>query len=61
MTRLLGLSAVSASLAIAAYGMVAAVVGVRLRDAALVRSARAAAYMTFALMTIANLAMIFGL
>jgi cytochrome c-type biogenesis protein CcmF len=60
-TRILGVSAVYAALAIAAYGMVAAAAGVRRRDAALVRSARAAAYTNFVLLTIANLAMIYGL
>lgn len=61
MTRILGVSAVYAALAIAAYGMVAAAAGVRRRDAALVRSARAAAYTNFVLLTVANLAMIYGL
>jgi cytochrome c-type biogenesis protein CcmF len=60
-TRIIGYSAVLAALAIAAYGMVAAVVGVRRREAALVRSARAAAYTLFGLMSVANLAMIYGL
>jgi cytochrome c-type biogenesis protein CcmF len=50
-----------AALAIASYGMIAAVVGVRRREAALVRSARSAAYTCFALLTVANLAMIYGL
>jgi cytochrome c-type biogenesis protein CcmF len=50
-----------AALAIASYGMVAATVGVRRREAALVRSARAAAYTCFVLLTVANLAMIYGL
>ncbi|HUF50497.1 MAG TPA: heme lyase CcmF/NrfE family subunit [Longimicrobiales bacterium] len=61
MTRIIGLAAVYAALAIATYGMVAAVAGVRRREAALVRSARAAAYTNFVLLTIANLAMIYGL
>jgi cytochrome c-type biogenesis protein CcmF len=60
-TRILGYSAVVAALAIASYGMVAAIVGVRRREAALVRSARAAAYTCFGLLSVANLAMIFGL
>jgi cytochrome c-type biogenesis protein CcmF len=59
--RLIGLSAVAIALAIAAYGMIAAVAGVRRRDAALVRSARAAAYTNFGLLSAANLAMIYGL
>ncbi|HEX6307859.1 MAG TPA: heme lyase CcmF/NrfE family subunit [Longimicrobiales bacterium] len=61
MIRILGLSACMAALAVASYGVVAAAAGVRRRDAALVRSARAAAYTVFGLMTIANLAMIYGL
>jgi cytochrome c-type biogenesis protein CcmF len=60
-TRLLGYSALVAALAIASYGMIAAVVGVRRREAALVRSARSAAYMCFVLLSVANLAMIYGL
>jgi len=59
--RILGLSACIAALAIASYGVVAAAVGVRRRDAALVRSARSAAYTNFALMAVANLAMVYGL
>jgi cytochrome c-type biogenesis protein CcmF len=60
-TRILGLSAVTAALALAAYGMVAAAAGVRRRDAALVRSARAAAYINFGLMSVANIAMMYAL
>jgi cytochrome c-type biogenesis protein CcmF len=60
-TRIIGYSAVVAALAIASYGMIAAIVGVRRREAALVRSARAAAYTCFGLLTVANLAMIYGL
>jgi cytochrome c-type biogenesis protein CcmF len=52
---------VIAALAIATYGIIAAVVGVRRRQAALVRSARAAAYACFGLLTVANLAMVYGL
>jgi len=55
------MSAVMAALALAAYGIVAAVAGVKRRDAALVRSARAAAYIIFGLLSLANLAMIYGL
>ena len=61
MIRMIGLSACIAALAVASYGVVAATVGVRRREAALVRSARAAAYTNFVLMTIANAAMIYGL
>jgi cytochrome c-type biogenesis protein CcmF len=60
-TRIIGQSAVIAALAIASYGMIAAVVGVHRREAGLVRSARAAAYMCFGLLSVANLAMIYGL
>src|SRR5690606_21017658 len=60
-TRLIGMSAVMAALAVASYGVVAAVVGVRRREAALVRSARAAAYTTFVLLAVSNLAMVYGL
>ncbi|MGH7448703.1 MAG: heme lyase CcmF/NrfE family subunit, partial [Longimicrobiales bacterium] len=61
MIRILGLSACMAALAVASYGVVAVVVGVRRREAVLVRSARSAAYTNFVLMTIANLAMMYGL
>jgi cytochrome c-type biogenesis protein CcmF len=60
-TRILGYSAVVASFALAIFGLVAAVAAVRRRDAALLASARTATYVVFALMTIANLAMIYGL
>jgi cytochrome c-type biogenesis protein CcmF len=60
-TRLLGYSALVAALAIASYGMIAAIVGVRRREAGLVRSARSAAYTCFVLLSVANLAMIYGL
>jgi cytochrome c-type biogenesis protein CcmF len=60
-TRILGYSTIVAALAIASYGMIAAIVGVRRREAALVRSARTAAYTCFGLLTVANLAMIYGL
>jgi cytochrome c-type biogenesis protein CcmF len=60
-TRIIGSSAVIAALAIASYGMIAAVVGVRRREAGLVRSARAAAYTCFGLLSVANVAMIYGL
>jgi len=60
-TRILGLTAVIVALALAAYGMVAAVVGVRRRNGALIHSAQMAAYANFALMSLANLAMIYAL
>ncbi len=61
MTRILGLSAVWVALALALYGTVVAVLGVRRRNGALIHSAHMAAYANFGLLTIANLAMIFGL
>jgi cytochrome c-type biogenesis protein CcmF len=61
MTRILGLSALWVALLLAVYGVVAVVVGVKLRRRELVRSAEAATYMNFALLTLANLAMIYGL
>ena len=61
MIRIIGYSAGAAAFAIALYGMVAAFLGVQRRDATLVRSARAAAYANFALLTLANLAMMYAL
>ena len=61
MTRLIGTSAVAIGLALAIYGMIAAVWGVRAKNAALIRSARAAAYAVFGLMVVANLAMVYAL
>ena len=60
MLRLIGSFTVWAALALAVYGMVAGIVGVRTRNAALSRSARASSYTIFALMTVSNLAMIAG-
>ena len=61
MIRILGYSAVAAALALSIYGMVAAVWGVRAKQAALIRSARAAAYVNFGLLVLANLLMVYGL
>lgn len=61
MIRILGYSAQAASLALAVYGLVAAVAGVRLRRLELVRSAESAAYATFGMMLLANLAMVYAL
>ncbi len=58
---MIGYAAVAAALAVSLYGVVAALAGVRRRDVALVRSARVAAYVNFGLLTVANLAMIYGL
>ncbi|MGH7554533.1 MAG: heme lyase CcmF/NrfE family subunit, partial [Longimicrobiales bacterium] len=61
MTRIIGYSAVAAAFALAAFGAAAAVLAARRRDASLLRSARAAAFTCFGLLTIANLAMVYGL
>ncbi len=61
MTRILGLTAVIVALALASYGAVAAVVGIRRRNGALIHSAQMAAYANFGLLSLANLAMIFAL
>ncbi|MBI4408852.1 MAG: heme lyase CcmF/NrfE family subunit [Gemmatimonadetes bacterium] len=61
MTRLLGLSACAVALALAVFGAAAAVMGARLRRPELVRSAIAAAYANFALLLVANLAMVYAL
>ncbi len=61
MLRLIGSFTVWASLLLAVYGMIAGIVGVRTRNAALSRSARASSYTIFVLMTISNLAMIAAL
>ncbi len=61
MIRIIGYTAIVASFALAAYGLLAAVLGVRRREAGLLRSARSAAYAIFGLMTLANAAMIWAL
>ena len=61
MVRILGYSAVAAAVALSIYGIVAAVWGVRAKQAAMIRSARAAAYVNFGLLLLANALMIFGL
>ena len=61
MTRILGLTAVLVALCLATYGAVAAVVGVRRRNGALIHSAQLTAYANFALLSLANLAMIYAL
>jgi cytochrome c-type biogenesis protein CcmF len=60
-TRIIGLSAASIAFIVAIYGVIAAVLGARRRMPALAESARAAAFALFGLMTLANLAMIYGL
>ena len=61
MIRIIGYTAVVAAFVLAAYGVFVTVLGVRRREAALLRSARTAAYTIFALMSVANLAMIWAL
>lgn len=61
MTRVIGYSAVTFALALALFGVLAAVLGVRRRRPELVRSAEAAAYTNFVLLTLANLAMVYAL
>ncbi|MEX0890608.1 MAG: heme lyase CcmF/NrfE family subunit [Gemmatimonadota bacterium] len=61
MLRLIGFAAVAAAFAIAIFGIVAAVVAVKRRDAGLMQSARAAVYTNFVLMSVSNLAMITAL
>jgi cytochrome c biogenesis factor len=61
MTRIIGLTATCIALIVALYGMVVAVIAARRRMPRLAESARAAVFATFGLMTMANLAMIYGL
>jgi cytochrome c-type biogenesis protein CcmF len=61
LTRILGLTATTVALALALYGIVAAVMGVRQRKPELVRSARSAAYANFVLLALANFAMVYAL
>ncbi|HEU4564697.1 MAG TPA: heme lyase CcmF/NrfE family subunit [Gemmatimonadaceae bacterium] len=61
MTGALGYSAVLVALGIATIGMIVAVIGARTDNAALVRSAYSAVYTNFALLSIATLAMVYGL
>src|SRR5690606_38959405 len=57
----LGFGTIAVALALSVYGAVAAVVGVRTRRPELVQSASVAAYVNFALLAIANLAMVYAL
>ncbi len=61
MIRIIGFAACAVSFGVALYGMVVAMLGAKRRNEALIESGRQAAYATFALMTLANLAMIWGL
>ncbi len=61
MTRELGFAAVWIALAMSVYGIIAAVVGLKQQKRALVDSAFQTIYVNFALMTIATVAMVYGL
>ncbi len=61
MIRLLGHGATLGALLVAAYGVVAAVAGVRRARSDLLRSAQLATYAAFALMVVANLTMVYAL
>ena len=61
MISVLGFSTIAVALALSVYGAVAAVVGVRGRRPELLKSAETATYVIFALLTVANLAMIYAL
>jgi cytochrome c-type biogenesis protein CcmF len=56
-----GTTALAIALALAAYGAVVSVVGVRTRNASLIESARTTAYSLFALVVVANVVMLVGL
>ena len=61
MPAVVGTVALSLALALAVYGLVVGIVGARTRRASLVESVRTSAYALFALVVIANLAMLVGL
>ncbi len=61
MTRIIGFSAVAVALALAVWGIFAAVIGERKRRPDLIDSARSATYATLVLLLLANLAMVYGL
>ena len=61
MAAFVGTVALAIALALALYGAVVAVVGVRTRNAALVESARTSAYSLFALVLVANAVMLIAL
>ncbi|HEX7118748.1 MAG TPA: heme lyase CcmF/NrfE family subunit [Longimicrobiales bacterium] len=61
MISTLGFGTVAVALALSVYGAVAAVVGVRRRRPELVESAKMAVYVNFALLAVANLAMVYAL
>ena len=61
MTRSIAVASIWAALALAVYGVVAAALGAYRKDRRLMRTAQFAAYLNAALLTIANVAMIFAL
>lgn len=61
MIAFVGTVALALALALAAYGAVVSVVGVRRRNAAMIESARTSAYSVLALVVVANAAMLIGL
>ena len=61
MISTLGFGTLAVALALASYGAVAAVVGVRRRRPELIQSAKMVAYVNFGLLSLANLAMIYAL
>ena len=61
MTRFLGVDAISISLAVSLFGIAAAALGVRRNSDRLVQASFAAVYTSFALLTIATAAMVYGL
>jgi cytochrome c-type biogenesis protein CcmF len=61
MTRFLGVDAISIALAVSLFGIVAAVLGARRNSERLVQASFAAIYTTFGLLTVATVAMVYGL
>ncbi len=61
MAAFVGTAALAIALVLALYGSVVSIVGVRRRSAALVESARTSAYSLFALVVVANAAMLVAL
>ncbi len=61
MTRFLGVDAISIALAVSVFGIVAAVLGARRNSERLVQASFAAIYTVFGLLTVATVAMVYGL
>ena len=61
MTRFLGVDAISIALAVSLFGIAAAVLGVRRNSDRLVQASFASVYTAFALLTVATVAMVYGL